>query len=121
MALLVEDETLVAMVSEDSLRALGFEAICVETAAGALSALKDGAHEVALAVIDIGLPDMRGDDLIARIRETLPGLPIVMASGYDAAALRLRFAGDPALASLGKPYSEYDLKQAIASLGLTTE
>ena len=87
IALLVENETLVAMVSEDNLNAIGFQAICVETAADALKVLSDYPR-LDLAIIDIGLPDMRGDALAALMRESAPQLPIVMASGYDAAAIR---------------------------------
>jgi CheY-like chemotaxis protein len=117
-ALLVEDEVLVTMVAEENLRAIGFEPVCVMTAADALAALAEHAN-LALAIIDVGLPDMRGDDLAAQARETAPGLPIVLATGYDSTVLGQRFAGDSRLVILGKPYSENDLRQAIASLGVT--
>src|SRR3954470_19733811 len=93
-ALLVEDEALVAMIAEDYLGAIGFDPLCVDTAAGALDALANGG--LSLAVIDVGLPDMRGDDLAARVRQLAPDLPIVLASGFDSAELRQRFVGDEA-------------------------
>jgi CheY-like chemotaxis protein len=119
IALLVEDEALVAMVAEDNLRAFGFEPICVETAAEALQALTDHPG-LALAIIDVGLPDMRGDALAVHFRAAAPDLPILIASGYDEAEMTRRFSADSAIAVLGKPYSEYDMQAAIAALGLTT-
>jgi CheY-like chemotaxis protein len=116
-ALLVEDEVLVTMVTEENLRSIGFEPTCVATAQEALEALADDAN-LALAVIDVGLPDMRGDDLAAQARQASPDLLIVLATGYDSVPLSLRFAGDPGIVILGKPYSEDDLRNAIASLGL---
>jgi len=116
-ALLVEDEALVAMVSEDILAAIGFEPVCVQTGAEALAAL--ASHQFSLAVIDIGLPDMRGDQLADQVRQRTPDLPIVVASGYDPTELARRFAGDRAVAVLCKPYTEHDLRVAIASVGLT--
>jgi CheY-like chemotaxis protein len=116
-ALLVEDETLVAMVAEDSLDVLGFDALCVETAADALAALAK-TPDLALAIVDIGLPDMRGDALARRIRELSADLPIIMASGYDGVGLKTQFADDPKVAVLSKPYGEQDMARAIASLGL---
>ncbi len=115
-ALLVEDDTLVAMLVEDHLTGIGFEPVWVETAAEALSALSAGG--LALAVIDVGLPDMRGDALAAKVRQIDPALPIVVATGYDGSEIGQRFSGDPVTTVLGKPYTERELRAAIASLGL---
>jgi CheY-like chemotaxis protein len=115
--LLVEDESLVAMVAEDNLQSLGFDVISVETGADALIALADR-PSLALAIIDVGLPDIRGDDLAAQVRQKAPTLPIVIASGYDSGPLGKRFADDDAITILAKPYSEYDLQMAIMDLGL---
>jgi DNA-binding response OmpR family regulator len=115
-ALLVEDEALVAMIAEDYLGAIGFDPLSVDTAAGALEALAAGG--LSLAVIDVGLPDMRGDELAIKARQLAPDLPIVLASGFDSVELRQRFAGDLAVTVLGKPYTERDLRAAIAAAGL---
>ncbi len=113
-ALLVEDETLVAMIAEELLMSIGYEPVCVDLGAAALDQLAQGGFN--LAVIDVGLPDMRGDDLAARIRLAHPDLRVVLASGYDESELRRRFTGDTLVAVLGKPYTERDLKEAIASI-----
>lgn len=105
------------MVTEENLRSIGFEPTCVATAQEALEVLAEAVN-LALAVIDVGLPDMRGDDLAARARLSAPDLLIVLATGYDSGPLTLRFAGDPGIVVLGKPYSEDDLRKAIVSLGL---
>ncbi len=116
-ALLVEDETLVAMVAEDNLDSLGFDTLCVQTGADALAALAEPAA-FSVAIMDIGLPDMRGDALARQVRTLAPDLPIIIASGYDGATLKAQFAGDANLAVLSKPYGEHDMAGAIASLGL---
>ncbi len=115
-ALLVEDEALVAMITQDYLGEIGFDALWVDTAVEAMNVLVGGGFS--LAVIDVGLPDMRGDDLAAKARELAPTLPIILASGFDAAELKRRFANDDALSVLGKPYTESDLRTAIAAAGL---
>jgi CheY-like chemotaxis protein len=115
--LLVEDEVVVARAAEDMLRILGFEPICVTTAAEALDVLRTH-PQLALAFIDVGLPDRRGDDLAAECRAAAPSLAVVIASGYDGAELLARFADDAKTTVLDKPYSDRDLQAAIASLGL---
>ena len=114
-ALLVEDEALVAMIVEESLTSLGFTPVCAFTASEALQSYDQ--EPPALVVIDVGLPDMRGDDLALRLRELNPELPIVLASGYDPSELRGRFPGDRRLACLAKPYTEEELAQALREAG----
>ena len=116
-ALLVEDEALVAMVAEDILHEIGFDTVVVSNAAGAIRALEEGAVPV-LAVVDVGLPDERGDVLARRLRIMAPDLKIIIASGYDEGDLRDRFVDDPFIAVLGKPYTQSDLVRVAGELGL---
>ena len=71
-----------------------------------------------VAVIDVGLPDIRGDELAGRLRAMAPGMPIIVASGYDEVELSRRFSGDAAIRVLGKPYTDRDLARVITELGL---
>src|SRR5690606_6084958 len=59
-ALLVEDEALVAMVAEEALSALGFKPTSARTTREAMAEFE--AQEPELALIDVGLPDGKGDD-----------------------------------------------------------
>lgn len=118
-ALLVEDESLVAMIAGDFLEELGFKPHWVQTGEEAIAAL-DSHTDINLAIIDVGLPDMRGDDLAERLQSLVPGMSIILATGYDPVQLGQRFAENESVRVLGKPYSERDLRTAVASLGLTT-
>ncbi len=104
-----------AMIAEEALSSLGFEPQSARNGAEALAQF--ATFKPALAVVDIGLPDMRGDELALRLRELAPDLPIVVASGYDEAELRARFAHDKRIAVVAKPYTEDDLARATRSLG----
>ncbi|MBX7247869.1 MAG: response regulator [Caulobacteraceae bacterium] len=114
-ALLVEDEPLVAMIAEEALLSLGFQAQSARNGAEALEAL--GSFAPNLAVVDVGLPDMRGDELSRRMRALDANLSIIVASGYDEAELSAKFADDDKVAILPKPYTEGDLARAARSLG----
>jgi CheY-like chemotaxis protein len=114
-ALLVEDEPLVAMIAEEALVSLGFEARAARNGAEALAAMGD--FGPALAVVDVGLPDMRGDELSRRLRALDANLSIIVASGYDAAELAAQFQHDDKIAILPKPYTESDLARVARSLG----
>jgi CheY-like chemotaxis protein len=113
--LVVEDEALVAMIAEEALSSLGFQPRSARNATEALAQFETLAPS--LAVIDVGLPDIRGDVLAERLREMAPDLPIVVASGYDEAELKARFSHDPKIAVVAKPYTEDDLARATRALG----
>jgi CheY-like chemotaxis protein len=116
-ALLVEDEALVAMVAEELLASLGFDVMSARNATEALELLSNG-DLPAVALVDVGLPGVRGDALTQQLRRDRPAMPVIMATGYDNAELRDLFAGDAGVGFLAKPYSEADLERALTSLGV---
>ena len=114
-ALLVEDEALVAMLAEENLRELGYEPVWVTSAAQALARLAEGPAP-ALAVIDVGLPDRRGDDLALAIRREHPDLGIIVATGHAGAPLDAQFRADPRTVILTKPYFAADLARCARAV-----
>jgi len=115
--LLVEDEVLVRMVTADALQDLGFR---VEEAASASEALGrvgvlDGRLDA--AIIDVGLPDRRGDALALEIRNRFAQLPIVIASGYSDSFVA-GLEGDALVGFLGKPYDNQQLTSVLDRLGV---
>jgi DNA-binding response OmpR family regulator len=116
--LLVEDEPLVAAVTADALGELGFAVVDVKTAQAALDALSAGDSKFDFAIIDLGLPDRPGEELIVELKRMRPNLPVVIASGYDMDKLPAALAGQSGLVMLGKPYDSADLEAAIDKLSL---
>jgi len=119
-ALLVEDEALVAMVAEEFLAELGFEPIPARNAAEAMEIIASG-EDLVVALVDVGLPDQRGDELARRLRTLRPQMPILMASGYDQGDLIAQFKDDDGIGVLSKPYTEADLARALEAVGLSVE
>jgi CheY-like chemotaxis protein len=116
-ALLVEDEVLVAALAVDALEELGYQIVEAATAKAALKLAHAGIDTFAVAIIDVGLPDGRGDALALELRGLRADLPIIIATGYGESALdgRLR---DQQMIVLGKPY---DIAQLHAAIKSTTE
>jgi PAS domain S-box-containing protein len=114
--LLVEDEVLIRMVATDQLEDLGYRVETAGSATEAMNKVKLMEGDLALAIVDIGLPDIKGDVLVGELRARHPALPIVVASGYDDPALRQRFAGDARVTFIRKPYTQDDLKEALPPL-----
>ncbi len=116
--LVVEDEPLIRMIAVEALLDAGFGVDEAANAAEAMAHLGGGALRFDAAIIDIGLPDRPGDRLAEDIRAIWPDLPIVIASGRGDAQLADRFAADPQVRILGKPYHNEALCDALATLGV---
>lgn len=78
--LLVEDDELVREVLRDLLEGQGYTVEEAGTGKGALARFASGGLP-GLLVTDLGLPDLRAADLVARLRERDPGLPVLLISG----------------------------------------
>jgi CheY-like chemotaxis protein len=112
--LVVEDEALIRMLAVDMLLDLDIVADEAGTAGEALDLLRS----YRLVFMDIGLPDLHGDDLIRGIRDHHPDLPLLIASGEDQEILRSRLNGFSPIAFLGKPYDIGQLGTALKTLGI---
>jgi PAS domain S-box-containing protein len=113
--LLVEDELLIQMLAIDQLESLGFKVETAASATEAMSKIKLN-DDLEAAIVDIGLPDRKGDVLIGEMRAIHPSMPIIIASGYGESALHKRFKDDSRIAFLAKPYATDQLKAALAAL-----
>lgn len=117
--LVVEDEFLVRMFTVDALEDAGFRVLQAGTATEAMNALR-GAPDVRAALVDIGLPDRPGDQLAAEIHALRADLPIIIASGRSGRELREKFAGNPRISILVKPYTGPLLLEVLAGVGVTS-
>jgi two-component system KDP operon response regulator KdpE len=111
--LLVDDEPQIVRVLEPSLRAAGFD---VSTAADGTSALRLLASEGFDAVLlDLGLPDMDGLEVIARIREWSE-LPILVLSARDREAEKIAALDEGADDFVNKPFGMGELLARVRAM-----
>ena len=80
--LVVEDDAGVRGLVEDLLSLGGYEVLAAATAAEALRVCGDRRGEVDLILLDLVLPDMRGDALRKSLAEAAPGARMLVMSGY---------------------------------------
>jgi CheY-like chemotaxis protein len=116
--LLVEDEALIQILAADYLETNGFTVHVAGSATEAMNALGKIPGGIDAVVVDMGLPDRRGDVLIREMRAHYPSLPIVLATGARSKELEMLVKGEERMAAVTKPYSERDLLNALASVGI---
>ena len=111
--LLVDDEPMVRKVGERALASLGFAVLLAKDGVDALEMFRQQRDKIRCVLCDLTMPRMSGWETLAALRKLAPGLPVILASGYDKAYV---MAGDhPELpqAFLSKPYQLQGLRDAI--------
>jgi PAS domain S-box-containing protein len=112
--LLVEDDVQVASLTSAMLTELGYEVIPVTTGQAALNELA-ATPDIGLVLSDVMMPGgMDGMGLVREMRQRRISLPVVLVSGFSAAAQR--DAEDEGIPLLPKPYTLGDLAAQLASV-----
>jgi signal transduction histidine kinase len=109
--LMVDDDSLIGMATADMLQDLGHTVIEANSGRMALEILDRG-QQIDLMMTDYAMPGMTGVELAAKVRGRLPGLPILLATGYADMPAGQKFD----LPRLSKPYAQSALKTAIDRL-----
>ena len=110
VVLVVEDNDEVAEVDMALLAMIGYSAVRTKTAAEALSAVESGAV-FDLVISDVVMPGaMNGIDLARTLHCRFPALPVLLTTGYSAAAAQ---AANEGLFILSKPYQREALAASI--------
>ena len=107
--LMVDDDALIAMSSVDMLEDLGHAVTEANSGAQALKILEAG-EKFDLMITDYSMPGMTGGQLAKAVRDMLPDLPILLATGYA----DLPPGAGIDLPRLGKPYTQDQLAAEIA-------
>ena len=110
--LLVEDDPSLRRVIELNLAARGYQ---VDLAASGTAALELTERRPDLVVIDLGLPDMDGIDLIARLRASLT-TPILVTSARDVRTAKVAALGAGADDFIAKPFAVDQLLSAVRAI-----
>ena len=105
--LVIEDESRIAEILKAALRRAGFAVDVVHRCADAREALAATIYDA--AVLDLGLPDGDGLDLLAELRSAHNGVPILVLTARDAIEDRVSGLDAGADDYLVKPFATVEL------------
>jgi PAS domain S-box-containing protein len=108
--LLVDDSTDVLVTVGALLEKTGFDVVRADSGDRALTILAAQGRFDAL-VSDYAMPGLNGAELIARVRELRPGLPVLVITGYAAVSQARLLAKETAI--LLKPFTRLELIEAL--------
>lgn len=111
--LIVEDETDIRALMTFVLERSGYEVVCVTAVAEARAAIS--LYDFDAALVDLYLPDGRGDEVVGMLRDESPATWIVVTSAFTESSLVPRLATEAGDTFLPKPFNNAALIAAIAS------
>jgi DNA-binding response OmpR family regulator len=117
--LVVEDEVLIRMMVVETLEEAGFQMSEAANGKTALQAVEASGEELRAVILDVGLPDTSGEELIDKIRALRPDMRIIVTTGYDTNELRLKLRDDPLARILAKPFQPEMLNTILKEWGIT--
>ena len=112
--LLVEDEEMVRGMAATMLARLGFNVLSAKDGIEGVQVFQQHQAEIGVVLCDLSMPRMDGWETMSALRRIRPGIPVILASGYDEAQAIADNHPAPPNVFLGKPYQKAALKEALA-------
>lgn len=110
--LLVEDEVQQVQLMQGFLEGYGYRVIAAYDGVEAIEAYLQHKKEIAVVVLDLGLPKLNGCEVFKKIKDINPGVRTILATGYlteEAEAL----SENGELTTITKPYQLDDVLKKI--------
>jgi two-component system, cell cycle sensor histidine kinase and response regulator CckA len=112
--LLAEDHEGLRELIRESLESLGYSVVMARDGLEAVELFERGRGEVALLVLDVIMPRLRGPEAYKRIRELDPTVPVLFCTGYSSDTALVETLSSHHV--LHKPYPARDLARMVRSL-----
>jgi two-component system cell cycle sensor histidine kinase/response regulator CckA len=113
--LLVDDEAPIRTFASEVLRLAGYDVHTAADGPEALRALDDG-HTFDAFVLDVMMPQMRGDELAAAVRRRNPDAKVLYFTGYSDLLFKEKVALWEGEAFIDKPVTPNGLLEAVSLL-----
>ncbi len=110
--LIVDDDPIYEEIINIQLEQAGYEHLSFETPLQAMAFFRQNFGAIDLAIIDLVLPFMGGDDLARKLREVAPDLPILLITGHLEAT---NIGGDVTMV-MYKPLRREEFVRAVEEL-----
>ncbi len=114
--LLVDDEKMLLDVGQSMLKSLGYQPTVMLSSKSALEWFQKDPDCFDLVITDMTMPHMTGDKLAEKLMHIRPGIPVIMATGYNEKISEeiVRALGIKAL--IMKPFNRREISQTIRSV-----
>ena len=109
--LIVDDDPDIAATLTDLLEHDGYQVQSVRTGGEAIARVAE--RSFAAVLLDLGLPDCDGAEVLAAILSMVPTLPVIVLTAYSTLERSVASLGQGAFAFLAKPYNREELRSVL--------
>ncbi len=109
LVLLADDEAPIRNIGRLILERLGFQVLTAADGRDALELFLKHQSEVRLVLLDMTMPHVDGEACFRELRRMVPGVKVIMTSGYNEQDVINRFVGKGLAGFVQKPYTSADL------------
>ena len=107
--LVVDDQPEVRLLAKSILEKRGFETVLAEDGQEAVGLFRTHADEIDAVLLDLKMPHMDGEEVMAVLRDLRPQVGIVLSSGYAGAEFAGLLEDDDLTSFIQKPYRAHEL------------
>jgi len=111
--LLVDDEDIIADVSQEMLTAMGYKVLLARSGQEAIETYQKNRDKVDLVILDMIMPDMGGGKAYDTLKEINPDIMVLLSSGYSINGQATEILERGCDGFIQKPFSMSQLSQAI--------
>ena len=109
----VDDELSLRKIATRALKRLNYTPLTATGGMDALELIAERGAEIQAVVTDLNMPRMNGLEFVRRLRETLPDIPVTVASGLLDDEMSKAFTECRITESMNKPYTQAQLSQVL--------
>lgn len=111
--LLVDDEETVLTITKLMLEASNFEVILAHDGKEAVAKFAEMHNEIALVILDLVMPNMKGEEAFIHLKNIAPAVPIIISSGFTREETSSRLAKSKFDGFIQKPFKSLALLQEM--------
>ncbi len=111
--LVAEDDEMIRALLDSGLVNKGYDVIMATNGAEALELFKQHEARIDLVLLDMMMPELSGDQVLAAIRKRNPKIPCLIASGYSESQALNHWDEDEHTSFVSKPFRLQDLFSEI--------
>ena len=114
--LLVEDEPSLRGLLSRYLERQGYTVVACEQGHEAIEAFASGREQIDLAIVDLTLPDVRGETVVETLLNASPVVKVIVSSGRPYSTEALPELARPRVEAMLKPYMPQALLDVVARM-----
>jgi DNA-binding NtrC family response regulator len=119
--LIAEDDADMRELLEEILTDADFEIITAANGRFALAHVENEQEEIDLVITDVQMPELKGDELLAKVRQARAETPVVVITAFGSVENAVEMVKKGAYSYLTKPFATRDLLEVVRAALSQTE